>query len=172
MFSATKLMAGAAVLALTSGFLLSGVLTFEPDEQLPAAAPERGDFIIVTGSAQLSSGGGAPTGSSTMSDPRVSGDLELINRYLTGVGLTGVQWGLYTLTNDGGSWEGEWIGFYESPSGKENAMVWASGTGDYEGWSYVANYTENLRGLDVRGLVYQGPIPPTVVLGALEAETE
>jgi hypothetical protein len=180
MFSTTKLVAGAAVLALTGTLLWSGVLTAPPEEErMPAAEAERTDFIIVTGTSTLS-GGGAPTGDDSMSDPRVSGRVQLTNNYkMSTEDATGVQWGQYTLTNESGGWEGEWIGFYAGTAadvydepGEENAMVWASGTGDYEGWSYVANYTGNLFALDVRGLMYQELIPPTVVLGLLEAEAE
>jgi hypothetical protein len=181
MFSATKLVAGAAVLALAGGLLYSGVVTVEPEQPVPAGAEaERTDFIIVTGTSTMSAGG-SPAGDDTMSDPRVSGHANLVNRYLTGdEDNTGVNWGEYTLANDDGTWEGEWVGFYESPSddddygtpGMQNAMIWASGTGDYEGWTYVANYTGRLLGLDVRGLLYQDEIPPTVALGLLEDATD
>lgn len=140
-----------------------------------AAEAERTDFIIVSGTSTMS-GGLSPTGNDTMSDPRVSGRVRLTNAFLTGDGLTGVNWGQYTLANDDGSWEGEWIGIYDSPgdapcgSGQENAMIWASGTGEYEGWTYVANYTGDLGTLDVKGLLYQDEIPPTVALGLFEAE--
>ena len=179
MFSATKFVAVAAVLTLAGTLLWSGVLTPPPEQQTPGAEAERTDFIIVTGTSTLS-GGGAPTGDDSMSDPRVSGRVQLINNYkMSTEDATGVQWGPYTLTNESGGWEGEWIGFYAGAAadvydqpGEENAMVWASGTGDYEGWSYVANYAGNLFELDVKGLMYQDLIPPTVVLGLLEAEAE
>ncbi len=178
MFSATKLVAGAAILALSSGLLLSGVLTTsDPEDPLPAAPLDRTDFIIVTGTSTLS-GGYTPSGDDSMSDPRVSGHANLVNNWqISDVDNTGVQWGQYQLTNDDGGWEGEWIGFYDSTTvddlvGLENAMIWAAGTGDYEGWSYVANYTGELLDLDVRGLLYQGDIPPTVALGLLEADAQ
>ena len=179
MFSATKLIAGAAVLALAGSLLWSGALTPQPEQQVPGADAERTDFIIVTGTSTIT-GGNSAAGDDSMSDPRVSGHAVLTNSYLTGSeDMTGVQWGQYTLTNDGGAWEGEWIGFYEPPGndinemvGRENATVWASGTGDYEGWSYVADYTGDLTALSVRGLIYQGDVPPTVVLGLPDAEAE
>lgn len=180
MFGATKLVAGAAILALAGGLLYSGVLTVEPTHPVPTATEaERTDFIIVTGTSTIT-GANSASGDDSMSDPRVSGHAWLINHYLKGdVDLTGVQWGQYNLSNDGGAWEGEWIGFYESPTGdespmvgEENVMIWASGTGDYEGWTYVANYTGDLGTLTVRGLMYQDVIPPTVALGLLEAEAE
>ena len=175
MFSTTKLFAGAAVLALASTLLWSGVLTPSQEGQVPGAEAERSDFIIVTGTSTMS-GGTSPSGDDSMSDPRVSGRVGLSNTFLTGDGLTGVNWGRYSLANDDGSWVGEWIGIYDSPSGapcgggRENAMIWASGTGDHEGWTYVANYTGDLGALDVKGLLYQDEIPPTVALGLLEAE--
>lgn len=176
MFSISKLIAGSAVLAVTVSLVASGVFTSDPISPAPGAELERTDFIVVTGTSTLS-GGSSPSGDDSMSDPRVTGRVNLINRYLIGdEDLTGANWGQYTLANDGGSWEGEWIGFYESPSddedygtpGVQNAMAWATGTGDYEGWTYVANYTGRILGLDVRGLLYQGPIAPTVALGHLE----
>jgi hypothetical protein len=175
MFSTTKLLAGAATLALASTLLWSAVPTPPQEGQVLGAEAERSDFIIVTGTSTMS-GGTSPSGDDSMSDPRVSGHVGLTNSFLTGDGLTGVNWGQYTLANDDGSWEGEWIGIYDSPgdapcgSGQENAMIWASGTGEYEGWTYVANYTGDLGALDVKGLLYQDEIPPTVALGLLEAE--
>ena len=175
MFSTTKLLAGAATLALASTLLSSDVLPSPQEGQVLGAEAERSDFIIVTGTSTMS-GGTSPSGEDSMSDPRVSGRVGLTNSFLTGDGLTGVNWGRYTLANVDGSWEGEWIGIYDSPSdapcgsGQENAMVWASGTGEYEGWTYVANYTADLGALDVKGLLYQDEIPPTVALGPREAE--
>ena len=177
--STPRLVAATAVLALAAGLLWSSVLTPPPQEQLPGAAAERTDFIIATGTSTVG-GGPEPTGDDDMSDPRVSGRVELTNSSLNGSeDSTGVRWGQYTLVNEGGTWEGEWIGLWEVPSGAadgmvspENAMVWAYGTGDYEGWSYVTNYTGDLTTLSVRGLIYQGDIPPTVALGLLDAEQE
>ena len=175
MFSTTKPLAGAAILALASTLLWPGVLTPPQEGQVLGAEAERSDFIIVTGASTMS-GGTSPSGDDSMSDLRVSGRVGLTNSFLTGDGLTGVNWGQYTLANDDGSWEGEWIGIYGSPddapcgSGQENAMIWASGTGEYEGWTYVANYTGDLGTLDVKGLLYQDEIPAPVALGLLEAE--
>jgi hypothetical protein len=176
MFSISKLIAGSAVLAATVSLVVSGALDHGPPSPAPGAELERTDFIVVSGTSTMSAGA-SPAGDDSMSDPRVSGRARLTNRYLKGdVDNTGANWGRYTLVNDDGAWEGEWIGFYESPGededfgtpGSQNAMVWASGTGDYEGWTYVANYTGHILGLDVRGLLYRGPIAPTVALGLLE----
>ena len=163
--------------AISLVLLVASATSVAAQEEEPGA--ERTDFVIVTGSSTMSAGG-SPSGEDSMSDSRVSGHANLTNHYLYGpVDTTGVNWGEYKLTNEDGGWEGEWIGFYEEPTlevrpmvGTQNAMAWASGTGAYEGWSYVANYTGKILGLDVRGLIYQGPIPPTVALGLLETEPE
>ena len=163
------------VIAILAGGLLAGSVAGVVAQD----DAERTDFIIVTGASTVS-GGGMPTGDDSMSDPRVSGHVQLTNNYRMDTEATaGVQWGQYTLANESGGWEGEWVGFYDGAPcdisdepGEENAMVWANGTGDYEGWSYVANYTGNLFALDVKGLMYQDLVPPTVVLGLLEAEAE
>ena len=179
LFSIPRLLAGATVLALIAGLLWSGLLT-PPQDRSPGVEAEQVEFIVVTGTSTISAGP-SPAGDDAMSDPRVSGHANLINNYLIGdEDNTGTQWGAYRLANDDGSWEGEWIGFYEPPGdedeygtpGTQNAMAWASGTGEYEGWTYVANYTGHLLGLDVKGLLYQGDIPPTVALGLLDTKQE
>jgi hypothetical protein len=179
MLSTPKLVAGAAALALTGTLIWSGVLTPQLEGQLLGAETERTDFIVVTGTSTMS-GGPRPSGVDSMSDPWVSGQVSLTNNHKMGTdNAAGVQWGQYTLANESGGWEGEWIGFYDGAPcdvsdepGEENAMIWANGTGDYEGWTYVANYTGNLGMLEARGLLYHDVIPPTVALSLLEAETE
>jgi hypothetical protein len=174
MFSASKLIAGAVVLALSGTLLWSGVFTPPAEEQRPGAEAVRTDFVIATGTSEMFGSGPYWRGNDAMSDPRVSGDIELINNYDTGSeDLTGVQWGQLTITNDGGTWDGEWIGFYEEGGeDSENATAWLRGTGGYDGWSYVVNYSGPMSELGVRGLIYQGDIPPTVVLGLPEPAAE
>ena len=103
-----------------------------------------------------------------MSDPRVSGEGRVAfegdwqsNTSSTNYAL----WGEYSLTNDGGTWEGEWTGFVDL-YGNHHIMSWLRGTGDYEGLSFLVSADQQPDGeLDLTGLIYPGELPSTVVLG-------
>ena len=82
------------------------------------------------------------TGSSEMSDPRVSGDWAITQDLHCdpAAGFTCAKWGQATLTNDGGAWEGEWTGLHHPGGtrlGRHYITTWLSGTGDYEGLIYA-----------------------------------
>ena len=101
-----------------------------------------------------------------MSDPRVSGDL--VGQLDLGCSDEMTCWmgGELTITNEGGTWDGQWVGFInDSALGgrSHDIMQWFEGSGAYEGWSYVAVLTDFDRAsTDVRGVSYRGDLPPSV----------
>ena len=71
-----------------------------------------------------------------MSDERVSGTSTVTwnyDMYPTGIAD---MWGTMVLTNDGGTWEGEWVGSIHS-DGTHTTYGPLTGTGDYAGLSYT-----------------------------------
>ena len=71
-----------------------------------------------------------------MSDERVSGTATItINYDLYPTGLADM-WGTTVIANDGGTWEGEWIGSIHG-DGTHTAYETATGTGDYAGLQYL-----------------------------------
>ena len=176
MFSPAKLVVAAAVLALAGGVASTGILTAPRDVATPGGAPAseaEPEFIVVEGSGSFL-GESVVNGRTEMSDPRVSGDWDIAQEMtcLPGGGYTCAKWGQATLTNEGGTWEGEWAGFHEPiaselPMGQHSIMSWLEGTGDYEGLSFISTLTGDPSDTQARGIIYEGPIPPTVTLGAL-----
>ena len=169
MFSATKLVAATAILALSGAFVASGVLTTAP-EQPPGAGSDGYEFVTVSGTGSFSGAGNA-TGTSEMSDPRVSGNWDITQEFhcAPAGGYTCAKWGQATMTNDGGTWEGEWVGLHQpgdTQLGLHYIMTWLSGTGDHEGLNYVANLMGDPGDTVIEGVIYEGPIPATVAVGA------
>ncbi len=70
-----------------------------------------------------------------MSDERVSGISTVTINYDYYPTGTADMWGTTVLTNDGGSWEGEWIGSIHS-DGTHTTYETLRGTGDYAGLRY------------------------------------
>ena len=176
MFSPAKLVVAAAVLALAGGLASTGILTAPRDVGTPGGAPAAEadpEFVIVEGSGSFL-GESVVNGRSEMSDPRVSGDWEISQEMVCqpGGGYTCTKWGQATLVEEGGTWEGEWAGFHEPvapglPSGQHSITFWLEGTGGYEGLNYIGTLTGDPNDTVVRGIIYEGPIPPTVRLGAV-----
>jgi hypothetical protein len=70
-----------------------------------------------------------------MSDERVSGTSTVtINYDMYPTGIADM-WGTTVLTNDDGTWEGEWVGSIHS-DGTHTTYQTLTGTGDYEGLRY------------------------------------
>lgn len=70
-----------------------------------------------------------------MSDERVSGTEEVtINYDMYPTGLADM-WGTTVYTNDGGTWEGEWVGSIHG-DGTHTVYQVLTGTGDYAGLRY------------------------------------
>ncbi len=171
MFSASKIIAAASVLALSAGIASSGVLTTEPGT--PAAGPVwTGDYfdsdeglVAVSGSGRFGPSPGVVTGTVIMSDPRVSGDLLAGYQWLCEPNESCTSWGSATLTNDGGTWEGDFVAFNgPAPGHLQNLMIWMNGTGEYEGLSHVVNFVGPMIDSIGTGQIIDAPLPPQVAL--------
>ena len=169
MFAAARFAAVAAVLAISGTFVLTGGL--EPDRapHVPGAEAPAAQWVTVTGTQTTQCGIGSCTASDVMSDSRVSGEGHITWKSPLAVSGSTREynlWGEYTVTNDGGVWQGEWIGFVDA-DGLHHVTWWLRGSDDYDGFSYLGFGEQQPSGeLEVTGLVYPGDIPPTVALGA------
>jgi hypothetical protein len=102
---------------------------------------------------------GVITVTTRMSDPRVSGT----GTWQVSADLsptTGPRWGAYRLENAAGAWDGTCSGAaWDAGSGG----VWScrlTGSGAYDGYSYLSWATTGDSGIDdVRGVIYPGPPP-------------
>ena len=171
MLTATRIAAVVAAIALGSTFM--AVQVGGPDDAAPAPGVSSGEaWVTVTGTQSLSgSSGDALLGRNTgMSDPRLEGDVRItFDQGMSSVddsGLNSTLWSLVTITNDEGSWHGPSIGFVDE-SGVHHHFGWYEGAGDYEGWVFLEQLTEELASagmdLDIAGLVYEGELPPSVL---------
>ncbi len=133
--------------------------------------PAGSDLLVVEGTGSFAAIPGHASGTNTMSDPRVSGDVVVDYDYVCDPTMSNCSvWGEETITNDGGSWVGEFIGLIRSgPTWENNITAWLNGSGDYEGWSYVVNYSGPMSASSAEGLISRVPLPPTVALGMTEA---
>lgn len=102
---------------------------------------------------------GVITVTARMSDPRVSGT----GAWRVSADLspaTGPRWGAYRLENADGAWDGTCSGAaWDAGSGG----AWScrlTGSGAYDGYSYLTWATTGDPGIDdVRGVIYPGPLP-------------
>ncbi len=104
---------------------------------------------------------GVITVTTRMSDPRVSGTgTWRVNADL--YPATGPQWGAYRLENADGAWEGTCSGAAWE-GGRDEGGAWScrlTGSGAYDGYSYVFSATTGDPGIDdVRGVIVPGPLP-------------
>jgi hypothetical protein len=161
-----------------------------PPPPTPSPAPKvYGDSVFVEGwevcmppgftvsspdtTGTVKSRDGGITCTDEMNDPRVSGTASgpwQFNGW--GDGLRGalVQWSpRMELKNEGGSWIGTYAGFYTPETG-DDIVIWYTGTGAYEGLSYVqwieAPPGHVTGGTTVIGLIFPGDLPPTVAEAA------
>ena len=141
---------------------------------ITATVAEPAEFVAVSGSGSFSSA----SGSSAMSDPRVSGDWAITQELHcdpAAAGYTCAKWGQAVMSNDGGTWEGEWAGLHrpgDAELGLHYVTTWLSGTGDYEGLHYIATLMGDPTDTTIEGVIYVGPFPATVALGAAEGGAE
>jgi hypothetical protein len=102
------------------------------------------------------------------SDPRVSGRSTLVLNASTWdrAAHNAVAWIDPTLEGPAGTWVGHGYGLYDN-AGVAHMVVIASGSGAYEGWTYVYSATvpANEATLDIVGLIYQGAPPPGFPVG-------
>jgi hypothetical protein len=130
-------------------------------------------FIIDEGSLETDADGVDHSRDGTISyrvvtdDPRVTGMVngtwntdrwgDLYNGAMT-------QWGTATLTNESGTWEGDYAGGFASPVGDVIARWWR-GTGEYEGltfYMWIAGSEPGVPMFDIGGIIFPGDPPPTV----------
>jgi hypothetical protein len=173
MLVSIRMAAVVAVLALATS--LVAVRVGSPDESVtPGAAGPAGNWVTVTGTQEMQvSSAGHGSGTRTMSDPRVDGDVAITWLAVMEPGNPEYDnyplWGTTTITNDGGTWQGQWVGFRDD-GGLHHVMEWFEGTGDYEGLRYIEQSVEREPGsstgeqfLDATGLIYEGMAPQTVI---------
>jgi hypothetical protein len=155
------LMAGAVALALVVGVSVSAMA------QDYRSALAEGDYVFVTGVEEsIACGGGACTGKYVVNDPRMSGDLDITLELGCSTDMTCWMGGGITVSNYDGAWDGRWVGFIDA-GGVHDIMEWMEGSGEYEGWSYVAFFSglDDSASGDVRGILYRGDLPPSVTEG-------
>lgn len=166
MFSAVRVAAVVAALAIGTTFAISTI--GEPTHGPAPAAVTEAEWLGVTGSGRLhiDTRGRGLWGSQEMSDERVSGAVYITWDAESGSDTDGdaTIWGATRITNEQGTWEGEYAGFSE-PDGQRNVMGWFEGSGAYEGLAYFQHMHGHLGDVTLTGLVYPGSIPPTVVRG-------
>ena len=188
MFSPVKaIIAGALILAL--GGVLSIVQPFDQQgATVPAAATAEpaspsAEWTAVTGTAVCSlqtSGtwqreslpygltGRVLTCVDTASDPRVAGTSTVVLGFeswdemlLMEDPANSVTWSDYTLQGPEGTWTGHGYGFYDT-DGTAHNMTIATGSGDYEGLTYIQSITVpagSANPVSV-GLIQRGSLPP------------
>jgi hypothetical protein len=107
--------------------------------------------------------GGGVSCTLTQSDTRVTGtSIATEDGYcLTDVGC--VDWGTFVLTGP----EGTWLGTFEGMNGGQDwayAQSVATGTGAYQGWTYVFHESGKKTASGpvgaLEGILYEGPPPP------------
>ncbi len=118
-----------------------------------ASAASTGQFWKCTGNA---------------SDERLQGDIDLIYNVAGWTGVGAIEWGRARISNESGTWDGTWT----STVGEgqlQVIMAWYTGTGDYEGWTYVETQAgEYQADRETFGIVYPGDPPPVVVIEPFE----
>ncbi len=161
-----------AVLALATSLLALQVGS--PAEQTLTGANDPADnWVTVTGTQEMQvSSSGYGFGTNSMSDPRVEGDYAMTWLAVMDPGGENNDyplWGTTTITNDGGTWQGQWIGFKDD-QGRHHITEWFEGTGAYEGLRYIEqgeqaepSSSASSEKLDVTGLIYEGMAPQTVI---------
>jgi hypothetical protein len=164
-------LAASTIVALLLSMTATAVMA--QDDQMSG---DPSDFVFVEGEEiNGACGNEVCTAEHVMSDPRVSGELDI--QLDLGCSIEMICWmgGELTITNDDGGWDGRWVGFIndDAPGGRSHdQMMWLEGDGAYEGWSYVAVLTDLARpganqeglhpGTVVRGVFYRGELPPSV----------
>ena len=135
--------------------LVTGTTTFTVSE----------GAVTVNGDGSISSRGGTLTEELVSDDPRVAGTADgtwEADRW-EGAESSGalVQWGTSELTNDGGSWRGDYSGIRTTETGDLLARWW-EGAGEYEGLTFFMWITDGSASpWEWSGVVYPGAPPLT-----------
>ena len=190
MFSAARVAALAAILALGGSLALASI-AFDPAQGPVPGAPgaatpvvavhvtgEDGEPTYLIDPAQEKVGdvtqfrAGLFTQTSTMDDPRVSGELTFSwSGDVYGVPFVdaATEWGTMRIANEGGMWEGRCSG---GQWGDTTSILscWLTGSGDYEGLTYYRQFDWPPE-VGVRGIIFPG-VPPTEFPALSAATTE
>lgn len=175
MFNARRLTTAIGILALSVGLASPGAIATDTESPMWTGDyfDSNEDIVAVTGSGRFGPSPGVVTGTSTMSDPRVSGDVLAGYQWLCTPNEACTTWGEATLTNDGGTWDGDFVAFNgPAPGHLNNLVIWMNGTGDYEGLSYVVNFVGPMSDTIGTGQILAAPLPPQVSLDFEAAPTE
>ncbi len=184
MFSATKMLAAAAAVALFGGVLAVGQLTPTVTDQAPAAeavlAAPRGEPVefearwsygagLQGGAIELLDDGwwehfdrGWGLGIREPGDPRLDGQLTLRASALQRAGLE-IWNGAFRIENEAGVWQQRPMIQSVKLSGELEPMTWTAvfdGEGGYAGMTAVMGITRRAGGWDVEGVVIDGALPP------------
>ena len=176
MFTATRIAAGIAILAVGASLaLVAGPSGPDPGVAPGAPSPEAPTqetaAFRVTGTHGINLlGNGEDAGDHLrnrlgrsvmmeMNDPRVSGNVRFLH-HADRYGGVGVEWGTYRLENEDGAWQGPLSGFYWTHETRTSG--WLAGEGAYEGLTYyMETIIDNGTGFaTINGIVFPGA-PPT-----------
>ncbi len=190
MFSATKMLAGAAVIALFGAMVAAGVLTEQAQAPAPAAdaaevAP-RSEPVEFQG--RWVYGSGLPGGGYDFSrddgwydsrdlgwapriveagDSRLDGELTQRASSLQKGGLE-IWNGAFRIENDGGAWQQRPMIQSVKLQEASEPMAWTAvfdGEGGYAGLTAIVGITRSGGGWDVEGVIIDAPLPepPTIL---------
>lgn len=170
MLTATRIAAVVAALALGASFMAQQIGAGpEPAARPGATAGEA--WTTVTGLQDYACNATTQTCRGTnhdMSDPRLEGKVAITFSYQEDADDPSVGnytlWGDLVISNDGGTWEGNWVGFTDERQ-LHHITSWFEGTGEYEGLSYIEQSYEPEGGKSMvaTGLLFDGDIPATVM---------
>ena len=125
------------------------------------------DFAISAGNVTTNADGTTQGRDGTIdytlvsNDPRAAGTVTGTwhsDRWGTPANAAIIQWGEATITNENGTWEGSYNGFWTSSVG-DVITRWWQGTGDYEGLTFYMAAT-GFSDWEWVGLIYPGDPPP------------
>lgn len=188
MFSATKMLAATAVVALFGGVLAVGQLTPTTSDQAPAAEAALAEPVefqarwVYGTSEELPGYGFEPLGdgwASTMNtgwrpgisnpgDPRLDGSIRLVGSNASHGSLK-IWNGAFRIENEDGAWQQRPLIQSVQLSGAFEPMSWTAvfdGEGDYAGLAAVTGITRRAGGWDVEGVIVDAavlPEPPTTL---------
>lgn len=168
MFAASGITAAVAALIIGGSFLAAQLEDQPAGGAQPAGATGE-SWVSVTGQQDLYCANTACSGTyHDMSDPRLDGKATIT--FAVGqepeseVSGNVTLWGEVDVANEGGTWEGNWVGFADD-KGLHHVTAWFEGTGEYEGLRYIEQAYEPEGGLSITsaGLLFDGDIPATVI---------
>ncbi len=184
MFTATKMLAATAIVALFGGLLLVGPLRPDQDAAVAPAAEspgERGDPVQFEG--RWAYGNQMPGGDYVFSDdgwyegvdlswapvviipgdPRLDGQLMLRASTIQKDDIE-IWNGAFRLENDDGAWQQRPMVQSVKLADDRDPMAWTAvfdGEGGYAGLTAVIGITRYGGGWDVEGVIMDGSLPPT-----------